>query len=67
MCYIYKPFVLVKKTDISELIEDFDAENTKIQVKCTVSRMYSKNYDISSVKDGMFYSTRLSLHYSACP
>ena len=35
-----KPFVLVKKTTF--LIQDSDAENTKIQVKCAVSRMYSK-------------------------
>ena len=40
--------VLVKKTpDISELIEDSDAENTKRQIKYVVSRMYLKKYDIS--------------------
>ena len=39
--------VLVKKDDISKLIKDSDAENTKRQRKYTVSRMYLKNYDIS--------------------
>ena len=39
--------VLVKKDDISKLIEDSDAENTKRQRKYAVSRMYLKNYDIS--------------------
>ena len=38
--------VLVKK-DISKLIKDSDAENTKRQRKYAVSRMYLKNYDIS--------------------
>ena len=33
--------------EISELIEDSDAENTKRQIKYTVSRMHLKNYDIS--------------------
>ena len=39
--------VLVKKDDISKLIKDSDAENTKRQRKYAVSRMYLKNYDIS--------------------
>ena len=39
--------VLVKENDISELIEDSDAENTKRQRKYAVSRVYLKNYDIS--------------------
>ena len=39
--------VLVKKIEISELIEDSDDENTKRQIKYTVSRMHLKNYDIS--------------------
>ena len=39
--------VLVKKDDISKLIEDSDAENIKRQRKYAVSRMYLKNYDIS--------------------
>ena len=36
-----------EKSDISELIEDSDAENTKRRRKYTVSRMYLKSYDIS--------------------
>ena len=39
--------VLVKKDDISKLIKDSDAENTKIQRKYAVSRLYLKNFDIS--------------------
>ena len=35
-----------KKNDISELIEDSDAENTKRQRKHAFSRMYLKNYDM---------------------
>ena len=38
---------LVKKDDISKLVKDSDAENTKRQRKYAVSRMYLKNYDIS--------------------
>ena len=38
--------VLVKKDDISKLVKDSDAENTKRQRKYAVSRMYLKNYDI---------------------
>ena len=34
--------VLVKKDDISKLIKDSDAENTKRQRKYAVSRMYLK-------------------------
>ena len=39
--------VLVKSGDISKLIKDSNAENTKRQRKYAVSRMYLKNYDIS--------------------
>ena len=39
--------VLVKKDDISKLVKDSDAENTKRQRKYAVSRMNLKNYDIS--------------------
>ena len=35
------------KNDISEPIQDSDAQNTKRQRKYAVSRMYFKNYDIS--------------------
>jgi site-specific recombinase XerD len=36
-----KPFVMVSEDDISELIEDSDAENTKKQIRYAVSRMNS--------------------------
>ena len=35
------PFVLVNEDDISQLIEDSDAENTKRQIKYAVSRIKS--------------------------
>ena len=41
--------VLVKKYDIFELIEDYDAENTKRQREYAVSRVHLKNYDVSSL------------------
>ena len=33
------PFVLVTEDDMCELIDDFDAENTKEQVRYAVNRM----------------------------
>ena len=45
--YHWRILVLVKKDDISKLVKDSDAENTKRQRKYAVSRMYLKNYDIS--------------------
>ena len=39
---LIKHFVLVKKNDISKLIEDSDGENAEIQRKYAVSRMYLK-------------------------
>ena len=60
-----------KKPDIFELIEDSDTENTKRQIEYAVSHMYFSLKSNSlfwyflvlyfhSVKDRMFYSTRLS-------
>ena len=57
--------VLVKKEDISKLIKDSDAENTKGQKKYAVSRMYLKNYDISCLvnsstkSDSLYYITQI--------
>ena len=50
MCHtLQSGLVLVKKDDISKLIKDSDAENTKRQRKYAVSRMYLKTYDISCI------------------
>ena len=51
--------VLVKKDDISKLIKDSDAENTKRQTKYAVSRMYLKNYDISCLINSSAKSNNL--------
>ena len=52
-----------KKNDISELIEDSDAENTKKQRKYAVSRMYLKNYDISCLINSFAKSNSLFWYY----
>ena len=52
-----------KKNDISELIEDSDAENTKKQRKYAVSRMYLKNYDISCLINSFAKSNSLFRYY----
>ena len=49
--------------DISELIEDSDAENTKRQRKYAVSRMYLKNYDISCLINSSAKSNSLFWYY----
>ena len=59
---LYTP-VLVKKNDISELIEDSDAENTKNKKKYAVSRMYLKNYDISCLINSFAKSNSLFWYY----
>ena len=59
---LYTP-VLVKKNDISELIEDSDAVNTKKQRKYAVSRMYLKNYDISCLINSFAKSNSLFWYY----
>ena len=59
---MYTP-VLVKKNDISELIEDSDAENTKKQRKYAVSHMYLKNYDISCLINSFAKSNSLFWYY----
>ena len=56
--------VLVKKNpDISELIEDFDAENTKRQRKYAVSRVYLKKYDTSCLINCSAKSNSLFWYY----
>ena len=50
MCHtLQSGLVLLKKDDISKLIKDSDAENTKRQRKYAVFRMYLKTYDISCI------------------
>ena len=55
--------VLVKKNNISELIEDSDVENTKRQRNYAVSRMYLKNYDISCLINSSAKSNGLFCYY----
>ena len=52
-----------KTPDISELIEDSDAENTKKQRRYAVSRMYLKNYDISCLINSFAKSNSLLWYY----
>ena len=52
-----------KKNDISGLIENSDAENTKKQRKYAVSRMYLKNYDISCLINSFAKSNSLFWYY----
>ena len=52
-----------KKNDISGLIEDSDAENTKKQRKYAVSRMYLNNYDISCLINSFTKSNSLFWYY----
>ena len=53
-----------KKNDISGLIENSDAENTKkTQRKYAVSRMYLKNYDISCLINSFAKSNSLFWYY----
>ena len=53
-----------KKNDISELIENSDAENTKKQRKYAVSRMYLKNYGhISCLINSFAKSNSLFWYY----
>ena len=53
----------LKKNDISELIEDSDAENKKKQRKYAVSRTYFKNYDISCLINSFGKSNSLFWYY----
>ena len=54
-----------EKNDITGLIEDSDAENTKKQRKYAVSRMYLKirNYDISCLINSFAKSNSLFWYY----
>ena len=47
----------------SEVIEDFDAENTKRQIKYAVFRMYLKNYDMSCLINCSVKSKSLYWYY----
>ena len=53
----------MEKDDISELIEDSDAENTKRQRKYAVSRRYLRNYDIDCLINSSAKSNSLFWYY----